>query len=1121
MQQRIGWGWWRAVLAAAWLGGAVGAAEKPVDFTLTAPGQVSLALYDTAGRMVRELRRAEPLPAGDHRVPWDGLDLEGSAVAPGTYVWRLLRTSGLRSEYLMSVGTSLGAQHWPGNHGGPTSIAAAGGSFLVAAATEGPPEVIRCTYEGQVVWQRGSFEPARNPRDLAVGGDRVYYLQDSGKIQVLDFATGASVGQPLAAQVPVATLPLTGLDFTSAAPQEISLPLPDGDYQLRFHHGDPERATGVVEVQPGGLTPWPGHRTLPDKMAWWQLPAAAPGTAKPIFLPQIYRNPRAVPVRGGRLTLKFIPQAPAAGQAVYWRADAVEVLALPDCVAANADTLVVASQAAAAVAWLDPATGVIRQRVELAGVRDLELAADGRVLALLADGVVAVTPAGVAPEPLLTGLAAPLALASAGADGGLYVLHGSDHQQVCRYDAQGRLLATFGRAGGRRFGRYEPKDLAGVSALAADGQGGVLVTERFGTPRRTVRLNAAGEVVQEWFGGMDFYAQTEFDPADPTIGWLRQDAEHLVRVRLDFDRRTWYPLAAYRWTAAFDSAGRGNGDPIFSTRLEYGPWLQRNPSHQRMRVLRRDLQGDGRTELLIEFTAQPLLLVHDEARDALRPLAAMGMVSRRCFTPEANTPTAELPPAWVEAMRQAGGDPDQVRQRLNYARYNWADEDGDGQITAAELRLGPVHRDASAAASAVGGHCLRMGPDLSAWIGPGHTAREGLYLRYRPERYTACGAPVWPLTPERGPLTARRGAPASLLPARDGGLYLLLHGNGEGYRARYTYDPAAHGWAWPGVTLDAIALLRLDEQGQRVWQSGYKAARWPHPRGQLHGAWHLLGEAYGCIVVNDWFEQPCEFWTTDGLYVGGLFDGRNGRDGSLPGGPPDRLYTWLGTKAKRIGVNDFHEHSPLAADDLRTGGAIAALPDGSVIYLGQGGNNNPCYRITGFTGWTLQAGTVTLAAPATPAAGRGTGLAYACFATPELTGEPLVLTTAAQVWYDNTHPWPVGSPPADFGARWTGRLEPRFSEAYGLSLYARGEVRLWVADQEVAWAEQDYPRDRELTKRHSVPIALTAGQPVPIRLEYRAIGTAGGQFPGPALHLNWESLSQPVEHIPTAFLYSP
>jgi hypothetical protein len=561
-------------------------------------------------------------------------------------------------------------------------------------------------------------------------------------------------------------------------------------------------------------------------------------------------------------------------------------------------------------------------------------------------------------------------------------------------------------------------------------------------------------------------------------------------------------------------------------RRNYPPWFANLvASYHRMRTLRRDLDGDGKPELLLEFTSLPLLLVHDEKSDRLRPLACLGLVQRDLWAAGTTATVEQLPTAWAEAIRLAGGDPADVTKRIKFAHYSWADENGDGLIDAKELRLGEAHRDASGPTQPNGGYCLRIDDGLNAWVGSGATEKSGMYRVFKPERITACGAPVWPLKGIAGPTTERTGETKSLLPTRDGGTFALLDGGGDGARNVRTSDLAVHGWGWPSNLTDGMALLRLDADGNRVWRSGNKAARWPHPRGQLHGAWHLGRELKGCIPVFDWLEQPCEFWTTDGLYVGGLFDGRDphdGRDLSQPDSKADRLYTWHGINGKRIGRNNYDQHSPLAADDFRTGGEAAELPDGSVVFLGQGANNNPCYRITGWGNFQRQRGEITLAKPVTAPAQNGTGLKAEIFANLDLSGQPEITRIDERLWFGINKPWPKGTPAKDFSIRWTGFIEPRFTENYCLSIYARGEFKLWIDGREVAWVPQDYPRDVEIRKGHSLPIPLQSGKRVPIRIEYRAVPMdPKSPEPGPSFHLNWESLSQPVEHIPTAALSVP
>ncbi|MFO7638991.1 MAG: FlgD immunoglobulin-like domain containing protein, partial [bacterium] len=59
-----------------------------LSFSLPAPADARLAVYDATGRRVRELFRG-PTRAGSQVVRWDGRDDRGQPVARGVYLYRL------------------------------------------------------------------------------------------------------------------------------------------------------------------------------------------------------------------------------------------------------------------------------------------------------------------------------------------------------------------------------------------------------------------------------------------------------------------------------------------------------------------------------------------------------------------------------------------------------------------------------------------------------------------------------------------------------------------------------------------------------------------------------------------------------------------------------------------------------------------------------------------------------------------------------------------------------------------------------------------------------------------------------------------------------------------------
>jgi hypothetical protein len=47
---------------------------------------VRIAVYDVTGRLVKQLVDGRTLPAGEHPIPWDGLDDSGARVRGGVYI---------------------------------------------------------------------------------------------------------------------------------------------------------------------------------------------------------------------------------------------------------------------------------------------------------------------------------------------------------------------------------------------------------------------------------------------------------------------------------------------------------------------------------------------------------------------------------------------------------------------------------------------------------------------------------------------------------------------------------------------------------------------------------------------------------------------------------------------------------------------------------------------------------------------------------------------------------------------------------------------------------------------------------------------------------------------------
>ena len=141
--------------------------------------------------------------------------------------------------------------------------------------------------------------------------------------------------------------------------------------------------------------------------------------------------------------------------------------------------------------------------------------------------------------------------------------------------------------------------------------------------------------------------------------------------------------------------------------------------------------------------------------------------------------------------------------------------------------------------------------------------------------------------------------------------------------------------------------------------------------------------------------------------------------------------------------------------------------------------------------------------------GDGNGLLGEYYDNIDFTN-PVLSRTDATVDFD----WGTGSPDADIGSdtfsvRWSGRIEPRFSEAYTFQTTTDEGVRLFVDDQLII----DQFVDQTATS-HTGTITLVAGEQYNIRMEYY-------EREGAALaQLAWSSDSQPLQIVPQSQLYS-
>jgi hypothetical protein len=111
--------------------------------------------------------------------------------------------------------------------------------------------------------------------------------------------------------------------------------------------------------------------------------------------------------------------------------------------------------------------------------------------------------------------------------------------------------------------------------------------------------------------------------------------------------------------------------------------------------------------------------------------------------------------------------------------------------------------------------------------------------------------------------------------------------------------------------------------------------------------------------------------------------------------------------------------------------------------------------------------------------------------------------------FDLTHPSPHYAVPTSFAARWTGKIQPQYSEAYAFYVTAGGGVKLSINGKSLIdkWVER-YPGEIKTST-----ILLTAGQLYDLKLEFFNADDRSG------CTLEWSSPSLKREFIPMSQLY--
>ncbi|MBQ7722374.1 MAG: hypothetical protein IJT64_05665 [Kiritimatiellae bacterium] len=165
---------------------------KPIKFRLDEAGEVSIVVRDASGEVVAWPLSAQPLPAGEHEILWNGLSAcydthVGDPVQPGRYTWEGLFHKPLHLEmrgWAHGAGPNpydVAGGGWGGDHGDPCAVACDAERIYIGwERAEAGQSVIAADYAGNRIWghKRGGFGTAHA---LAPDREGHLYVYDAGQ----------------------------------------------------------------------------------------------------------------------------------------------------------------------------------------------------------------------------------------------------------------------------------------------------------------------------------------------------------------------------------------------------------------------------------------------------------------------------------------------------------------------------------------------------------------------------------------------------------------------------------------------------------------------------------------------------------------------------------------------------------------------------------------------------------------------------------------------------------------------------------------------------------------------------------------------------------------------------
>ncbi|MGC8639199.1 MAG: hypothetical protein ACP5XB_04895 [Isosphaeraceae bacterium] len=517
---------------------------------------------------------------------------------------------------------------------------------------------------------------------------------------------------------------------------------------------------------------------------------------------------------------------------------------------------------------VDPQEGKATGEILVQKPAGLAGAVDGTLYAISGKQVVKIDGQGKATPVVAANLSAPVGLAMDG-KGNLYVSDWGEAMCVKVFSPDGKLLRTVGKKGGRSLvGVYEPDGMFLPWGIAVDSQNRLWAAECDTSPRRVSVWNTESRQFLQEFCGTTWYAAIAAQ-----VNQLNPDQAFVLGniCQLDWKQGLWRVTGTlHRPTSAQD---------LFSLSME----------GQKI-----DVRKVGKRTLLLSGNSDALIITELGA-DSAKPLAAMGTIYLLAKT------TTGWPnqTAWPDVvLRHLTDTPEQLEDLkkrypgaldgrgiwypdtsgmlgdpLAHSQFLWVDQNGDGLVQDNEIQLFTLPQ--------------LKGMRLDGWMGPGWRYAIGADLAvYRGgsdndggyhqqlwklpvKQWNDCGAPVYEIQ------DAKRIAREACLGGVDSSIWTDARGQ---------------------TLIGQNPLMMFSPEGKLLWTY---PNQWPGvhgsftaplpKRGLLIGPLYVLGSAQvpevGEVFCMNSNMGRDFFFTTDGLYIGNLFQDCRGAPEILPDEP--------------------------------------------------------------------------------------------------------------------------------------------------------------------------------------------------------------------------------------------